>query len=212
MGLGEEYISPYGLIIGANFPLQQFWNCSGMCRTGQALFNHESHTYTLMTPERGHIREHAISCKGHWSRDCCSLHVQCFILGSITAGGGKGSCFWTIKGFQRQLLSCGGIHTPSCAVSELHVSSFTFCTLSSERLLPFWFLLFNLHLSYRIRERTRLCVQLHLQRKLSPSASVIQPLLFKPARGETRAYAVSHSLYVGSDCNGFQQYRQGLLI
>lgn len=147
----------YGLIIGANFPLQQFWNCSGMCRTGQALFNHESHTYTLMTPERGHIREHAISCKGHWSRDCCSLHVQCFILGSITAGGGKGSCFWTIKGFQRQLLSCGGIHTPSCAVSELHVSSFTFCTLSSERLLPFWFLLFNLHLSYRIRENKALC-------------------------------------------------------
>lgn len=143
----------------------------------------------------------------------CTSNVLSWDLSLLV--GVRGAAFEPLKDFSDSYSHVVAFTLPLVLakhVSELHVSSFTFCTLSSKRLLPFWFLLFNLHLSYRIRERTRLCVQLHLQRELSPSASVIQPLLFKPARGETRAYAVSHSLYVGSDCNGFQQYRQGFLI
>lgn len=143
----------------------------------------------------------------------CTSNVLSWDLSLLV--GVRGAAFEPLKDFSDSYSHVVAFTLPLVLakhVSELHVSSFTFCTLSSKRLLPFWFLLFNLHLSYRIRERTRLCVQLHLQGELSPSASVIQPLLFKPARGETRAYAVSHSLYVGSDCNGFQQYRQGLLI
>lgn len=133
------------------------------------------------------------------------LH-QCFILGSISGAGGKGSSFWSVQAKVTLMWwhSCSLFHWLKC---ERATNTTIICHLSfvSEVATDYCFGDLYSSLCHTWRTGEALCSVTSIERELSPSANVICALLFKPETGETRP----HSFYVRRNCNGSQPYGQG---